>query len=460
MTEHTFDHFEFDPETLELFGDGSRIDLAPKPGLLLKAMIAAAPGIVTRDNAQSLLWPDGLHADPEQGLNACVRQLRAALGDSASAPRYVETLSKRGYRLIAPIAQPGPRRRATPRRLLAAGGAIAAVAIFAVFALRGAGAPAVNDPAGLPDAQAADLMAQAKARRARQDPGDLESALGLYERVLLSHPGRAAALAGKAVMLAKLGERAGIPGEQARAMANEYADLADAISPLADAAVARAYAALFGKWDAAAALREFAEAVGRDGTHAEAHVGMAAALSALGRNAAAVDAATRAAHIDPLSYSARSDRCWYLLFDRRPAEAADACAWAIEIDGDHRFSQLGLALAASGDQAAMEQALGAYWESMGLDFEAGDVVEGAFTCQPAARLAELRARGRASPYEVASFFGLCGNADETAAWLERAVAERQTAVLYFPYDPRFDAVRAELPDVPFGTGRRPSQREN
>ena len=49
--------FTFDTETLELSRNGERVELAPKPGKLLKALIAAAPGIVTREEARQLLWP-------------------------------------------------------------------------------------------------------------------------------------------------------------------------------------------------------------------------------------------------------------------------------------------------------------------------------------------------------------------------------------------------------------------
>jgi DNA-binding winged helix-turn-helix (wHTH) protein len=53
------------------------------------------------------LWPDGTFVDFDHGLNSCVKQIRAALGDSRRSPRYVETLVKRGYRFVAPVTEPG-----------------------------------------------------------------------------------------------------------------------------------------------------------------------------------------------------------------------------------------------------------------------------------------------------------------------------------------------------------------
>ena len=60
--------------------------------------------MVTRAELQSRLWPDTT-VDFDDGLNFCVRQLRLALGDEAAAPRFVETLARRGYRFIAPVSR-------------------------------------------------------------------------------------------------------------------------------------------------------------------------------------------------------------------------------------------------------------------------------------------------------------------------------------------------------------------
>jgi DNA-binding winged helix-turn-helix (wHTH) protein len=64
--------------------------------------------IVTREALRRELWPDDTYVDFEQGINAAVKRLREALGDSAETPRFIETLPKRGYRFIAPINSPLP----------------------------------------------------------------------------------------------------------------------------------------------------------------------------------------------------------------------------------------------------------------------------------------------------------------------------------------------------------------
>ena len=61
---------------------------------------------VTREELQKRLWPADTYVDFEHSLNAAIKRLRAALGDSADAPRYVETLPRQGYRFIAPLSSP------------------------------------------------------------------------------------------------------------------------------------------------------------------------------------------------------------------------------------------------------------------------------------------------------------------------------------------------------------------
>jgi DNA-binding winged helix-turn-helix (wHTH) protein len=99
----TFGDFELDLESGELSRDGSRVLLAQQPFRLLLLLIREPGGVVTREHLQRELWPEGTFVDFELSLNAAVKRLREALGDSATTPRFVETLPRRGYRFIAVI---------------------------------------------------------------------------------------------------------------------------------------------------------------------------------------------------------------------------------------------------------------------------------------------------------------------------------------------------------------------
>ena len=96
-----FETFELDVESSELWNNGRRVKLAPKPARVL-ALLANAPGrLVTRETIRENLWEPDTFVDFEHGLNFCIREIRAALGDNAQKPRFVETLPRRGYRFIA-----------------------------------------------------------------------------------------------------------------------------------------------------------------------------------------------------------------------------------------------------------------------------------------------------------------------------------------------------------------------
>ena len=99
-----FAAFEFDIKTGELRKRGLRIKLQGQPVSVLAMLIEHAGEVVTREELQKRLWPADTYVDFEHSLNAAIKRLRAALGDSANAPRYVETLPRQGYRFIAPLS--------------------------------------------------------------------------------------------------------------------------------------------------------------------------------------------------------------------------------------------------------------------------------------------------------------------------------------------------------------------
>src|SRR5207249_2691075 len=98
-----FGPYDLNPETGELWKQGIRIRLQPKPLRILCTLIEKPGVIVTREELCRRLWPEGTFVDFESGLNTAVNRLRLALTDSAEQPRYIETLSRTGYRFIAPV---------------------------------------------------------------------------------------------------------------------------------------------------------------------------------------------------------------------------------------------------------------------------------------------------------------------------------------------------------------------
>jgi DNA-binding winged helix-turn-helix (wHTH) protein/TolB-like protein len=75
-------------------------------------LVERAGDVVTRAELQQHVWSGDTFVDFERGLNYCVAQIRTALGDSASSPRFIETLPRRGYRFVAPVRDDAPTRGA------------------------------------------------------------------------------------------------------------------------------------------------------------------------------------------------------------------------------------------------------------------------------------------------------------------------------------------------------------
>jgi TolB-like protein/DNA-binding winged helix-turn-helix (wHTH) protein/Tfp pilus assembly protein PilF len=92
--------------------------LQDQPFQVLLALLERPNGVVTREELRAKLWPADTFVDFDHGLNAAVKRLRDALGDTAESPRFIETLSRRGYRFIAPVdsqAAPPPIPPAVPQ---------------------------------------------------------------------------------------------------------------------------------------------------------------------------------------------------------------------------------------------------------------------------------------------------------------------------------------------------------
>jgi len=100
-----FGPYEVDMRARELRKHGLRIQLQEKSFEVLAALLEHPRELVTRQELQRRLWPDGVSVDFENNLNSAVNRLREALRDRARRPQYIETLHRRGYRFIAPVEQ-------------------------------------------------------------------------------------------------------------------------------------------------------------------------------------------------------------------------------------------------------------------------------------------------------------------------------------------------------------------
>ena len=98
-----FGPFKLDLKAGELRNDGQKIRLQEQPFRILEMLVHHSDEVVTREEIRKKLWPNDTIVEFDHSINAAIKKLRVALGDSADEPRYVETIARRGYRLLVPV---------------------------------------------------------------------------------------------------------------------------------------------------------------------------------------------------------------------------------------------------------------------------------------------------------------------------------------------------------------------
>jgi len=102
-----FGAYELDLQAGVLRKDGIRLRCQEQP-LQVLAALAERPGeLVTREELRRRVWPQDTFVDFDHALNTAVKKIRATLNDDADAPRYIETVPRRGYRFVAPAERLG-----------------------------------------------------------------------------------------------------------------------------------------------------------------------------------------------------------------------------------------------------------------------------------------------------------------------------------------------------------------
>lgn len=116
-----FGPFELNVASGELRKSGIALKLRPQAAKVLVLLVTRPGQMVTREQIKEQVWGSGLFVDFQHGLNLCIQQIRAALGDDADRPRYIETVPRHGYRFIAQVEErvsdpsPSPQVSATDK---------------------------------------------------------------------------------------------------------------------------------------------------------------------------------------------------------------------------------------------------------------------------------------------------------------------------------------------------------
>ena len=109
-----FGAFELDLDAGRLLKSGRTVRLQPQPFRLLCLLVSQPGRLVTREEIQAALWKNDTFVDFEQGVNFAIKQVREALGDRADSSVFIQTVPKRGYRFVAPVASPEHQQTILP----------------------------------------------------------------------------------------------------------------------------------------------------------------------------------------------------------------------------------------------------------------------------------------------------------------------------------------------------------
>lgn len=437
-----FEDFSVDEAALELRRHGGRVDLSPQGVRLLIALLQRRGELVTRQELYRILWPGDPDVDVDRGLNTLMRQLRRALGDRPSDPRFIKTYPRRGYRMLPPPA--GGRAVERPRRSLVelALPRLAWVLLFTGVVAAAFLWPPRHDPdASVPEPARESfrlgrhlLLSPTLARRAEAVPL-------LTDAVRLA-PKSARARAHLADALLWAGRPADAERESARALA------LDEDEP--HALFIGGVLALIRGWDWPRAEALLRRSIDRDPGSAVYHVVLGLVLSTAGKSAEALSLLDWARELDPASAVLTADVGMMYLYVGQPRKAAEACEQAARLAPDALYthdcalaarSLLGDFRAARSHAATMVRLVGYdEHEVLGDTSEPPDAAVARYHQWDAAR-AEADSTGWA--FGSALAFVQAGRHAEALEALSRAAARREMGFVTATVDPRLASLHSD-----------------
>ena len=445
-----FDDWAFRQQPPELLRNGARVRLQEQPLQVLAELLARPGEIVTREHLIARLWPKRI-VEFDAALNAAVRRLRAALGDEAETPRYIETVPRKGYRFVGTLRPSGvgepaqisdtvftappvtaavelplttltkpspPSRRMggiyRPAVLLAASMTIIVLGVFGLRQWRESDADAGAITVINEQLRRASFFTQ------RRAPGDLARAKQQYEGALSLDPASARAWAGIASvhwLEFALGEQ---PGEislpKVRAAAQKALDLDPR---LAEAHLRMAsYLGVTGNASAARQHRAKAAALQPNDPLLLSFLAEGAAND--GRWEEAIVLQRRASAVDRLSPVAAANLAYYLFLAGRIEEAKQEFAKVIELDPtrpdeivvftqilEGRYDEALRKVETWRDGVARDQSLALIYHGLGREAKSDERLD---------RL--IAAVGRRDPVLVAEVYAFRGETEAAFQWLQ------------------------------------------
>jgi DNA-binding winged helix-turn-helix (wHTH) protein/Tfp pilus assembly protein PilF len=331
-----FGAFEADLRTGELRKHGVKIKLNHQPFQVLSILLENPGELVTREELQRRLWAADTFVDFDNGLNSAVKKLREALNDSAESPRYVETLSRRGYRFIAPLsyastsaAEPAKeasvpaiaqeesaeRRQEMPKASSrvhsrsipwAIAGVAAVVLVLLVWLNTGDWRHRLGRQSV--DPQAKEFYVKGNYFLKKRRPANIRTGIDYFQKAIERDPKYAAAYA---AMARAYGVRNDLSREEQCLKMGDFSRIALQMDDrLAEAHHAMAFRLFQCDWDWKGAEKEYQRAIALDPSDAPTHQGYGQLLATLGKQNWVAEV-KRALELDPVALTIAGGS-WYL----------------------------------------------------------------------------------------------------------------------------------------------------
>lgn len=483
-----FGVFEADLRAGDLRKKGVKIKIQDLPFRALGVLLARPHEVVTREELRLALWPQDVFVDFDRAISSAIKRLRDALGDSADNPIFIETVDRRGYRWIAPVAPVSftevlraadseppaaasdavldsfARAPAAPNPNLALVYAVAGLVLLAAAWKLLPLLSSRNNPQRLTarivahpaNQEARDLYLQGRYYWNKRTPADLEKALDYFTQAIVHDPGYSDAYVGLADCYNLLREysvmRSTEAYPRALAAARKAVEL-DENSSQAHASLA--FASFWGMWDSATADREFLRAIELDPNNATAHHWYAPVLGTMGRYPDALTEIERAQALDPTSKAVLADKGIVLYGMGRKQ---DSIALLRELEkaepefvSPHRYLKriyLETAdypdyLAEAKNEAALTHNRAATTSLLAI--EKSFATGGAHAMFLAMRREQQKMfdEGKLSPYTFAETCELAGNHSDALKYLNIAYQQHDDDATRIPTDPIFEGLRSD-----------------
>jgi DNA-binding winged helix-turn-helix (wHTH) protein/tetratricopeptide (TPR) repeat protein len=436
------------------------VRVEPRVMDVLVHLAERAGEVVSKEELVERAW-EGRYVTDDV-LTVTIYALRKALGDEARRPRYIETVSRRGYRWIAPVEAAAPEsapiqagaplqpETPQPRR-----GAWRWVAAAVVLALRAAGAAwmrtsPVHGPRHVPTAEAHEAYVKGRQALDQRWLPSLEKAREQFDRAIALDPQYPAARAGMADAYSAMADFGVATPAEMRPQAMKEAQRALELDPRsAEGHAALGRAQFLFDWDFAAAERSLERSLSLDDDYMPAYQTMAWLQSARGRHAKAIAAARRALQLDPVNTARYTELAWVLALGGRYGEALREVDRALQMKP--RSSDILLARGWTYETAGQpDAAFASYREALrlrGFPEETLRRIEAVYRAEglPGYYRRWLNQRGGGMPMSDtwrAQLYVRVGELDRALESLEQAYRKHEGALAWVNVEPSFRVLRS------------------